>query len=76
MSPLSRRDCSPPQTLAAAGSALPLGPAALASAPPATKQVPSAYRYKVGDAEVTVISDGIRTMPLSDTFVRNSRARR
>lgn len=71
MSPLSRRDLLTAATLAAAGSALPLGPAALASAPPATKQVPSAYRYKVGDAEVTVISDGIRTMPLSDTFVRN-----
>lgn len=34
-------------------------------------QVPSAYRYKVGDVVVTAISDGMRTIPLSDTFVRN-----
>lgn len=38
---------------------------------PAGKQVPSAYRYKVGDAEVTVIADGLRIMPLPDAFVRN-----
>lgn len=34
-------------------------------------QVPSAYRYKVGDVVVTAVSDGMRTVPLSDTFVRN-----
>ncbi|WP_374250260.1 MBL fold metallo-hydrolase [Xanthobacter sp.] len=34
-------------------------------------QVPSVYRYKVGDVVVTAISDGMRTIPLSDTFVRN-----
>lgn len=44
---------------------------AAAKAPPAGQQVPSAYRYKVGDAEVTVIADGLRTMPLPETFVRN-----
>ncbi|MBN8916384.1 MAG: MBL fold metallo-hydrolase [Rhizobiales bacterium] len=42
--------------------------AAKASGP---MQVPSAYRYKVGDVVVTAISDGMRTIPLSDTFVRN-----
>ncbi|MFG1400050.1 MBL fold metallo-hydrolase [Roseixanthobacter pseudopolyaromaticivorans] len=42
-----------------------------AGAPMATAQVPSAYRYKVGSFEVTAVSDGARTGPLSDTFVRN-----
>lgn len=44
---------------------------AFAAAPQATSQWPSAYRYKVGAIEVTAISDGARTMPLPDTFVRN-----
>lgn len=44
---------------------------AFAAAPQATSQWPSAYRYKVGAIEVTAISDGARTMPLTDTFVRN-----
>lgn len=47
--------------------------AAKATAPAAApaSQVMSAYRYKVGDVVVTAISDGMRTIPLSDTFVRN-----
>jgi glyoxylase-like metal-dependent hydrolase (beta-lactamase superfamily II) len=40
-------------------------------APAAGKQVPSAYRYKVGDVEITAIADGMRTFPLPPTFVRN-----
>lgn len=44
----------------------------LAAAPVATGgQAPSVYRYKVGDVVVTAVSDGMRTIPLSDTFVRN-----
>ncbi|MFG1348770.1 MBL fold metallo-hydrolase [Xanthobacter autotrophicus] len=38
---------------------------------PQAGQVPSAYRYKVGDVVVTAVSDGMRTIPLTDTFVRN-----
>lgn len=55
---------------AAVGAGVAVPPAAAAT-PPAGRQVPSAYRYKVGDIEVTVISDGLRTMPLPDNFVRN-----
>ncbi|MBB6306656.1 MBL fold metallo-hydrolase [Xanthobacter tagetidis] len=40
-------------------------------APAAGRQVPSAYRYKVGDVEITAIADGMRTFPLPPTFVRN-----
>ncbi len=45
---------------AAALAAAPMIPAlpAKAAAPAAGKQNASFYRYKVGDAEVTVISDG------------------
>ncbi|MES2750569.1 MAG: MBL fold metallo-hydrolase [Pseudomonadota bacterium] len=60
---------------AAALAATPLFPAlpALAAAPAAGKQNASFYRYKVGDAEVTVISDGASTFPLGDTFVLNAK---
>lgn len=43
-----------------------------AAAPPASKQVNSWYRYKVGDIEVTVVADGARSFPLPDNFVSNA----
>ena len=53
--------------------AAPLLPAiqAEAAAPIADKQAPSFYRYKVGDAQVNVISDGVNTFALPETFVLN-----
>ena len=59
---------------AAAAVAAPLLPAirAEAAAPPVAKQVPGVYRYKVGDFEVTVVTDGGRTIPLTDALVRNA----
>src|SRR5688572_9059894 len=58
---------------AAAATALPLAAAspAHAAAPPAGKQAPGFYRYKVGSHEVTVVTDGARTQPLPDNFVQN-----
>ena len=44
---------------------------ASSAAPPAGKQAAGWYRYKVGTIEVTVVTDGARAFPLSDTFVRN-----
>jgi len=44
-----------------------------AAAPVADKQAPSFYRYKVGDIEVTVVSDGRYTFPLEDTFILNAK---
>jgi len=60
---------------AAAIAAAPLLPSlpARAAAPVADKQAPSIYRYKVGDALVTVISDGVNTFPLADSFVVNAK---
>ncbi len=50
---------------AAAIAAAPLLPSmpAKAAAPVADKQAPSFYRYKVGDIQVTVISDGKNYLP-------------
>jgi glyoxylase-like metal-dependent hydrolase (beta-lactamase superfamily II) len=44
---------------------------ARAAAPPAGKQAPGVYRYKVGEFECTSVSDGARTFPMPDGFVRN-----
>ncbi len=71
MTDLTRRSAL---TAAAAIAASPLLPAGMANAaaPIAAKQVPGVYRYKVGDIEVTVVTDGGRTVPLADTLVRNA----
>src|SRR4051794_26592979 len=60
---------------AAAIAAIPLlsSKPAGAAAPVADKQAPSFYRYKVGDIQVTVVSDGRNTFPLEDAFIRNAK---
>ncbi len=61
---------------AAAGTAAAMLPAAKESAhaamPLQGKQNPGWYRYKVGDYEVTVVTDGAGTFPLPDKFVANA----
>lgn len=47
-------------------------PPAPSSAAVAARPMPSAYRYKVGDVLVTAVSDGVRTFPMPDGFVRNA----
>ena len=44
---------------------------ARAAAPAAGRQAPGFYRYKVGEFELTQITDGARTFPMPDGFVRN-----
>jgi glyoxylase-like metal-dependent hydrolase (beta-lactamase superfamily II) len=46
---------------------------ARAAAPAAGKQAPGFYRYKVGDIEVNVITDGVARAPLADNFVTNAK---
>src|ERR1700719_2416657 len=46
---------------------------ARAAAPVADKQAPSFYRYKVGDIQVTVVSDGRNTFKLEDSFITNAK---
>src|ERR1035437_6883329 len=48
-----------------------MGRSALGSAPAAGKQAPGFYRYKVGDYEITQLSDGARTFPIPDGFIVN-----
>src|SRR5687768_4857014 len=44
---------------------------ARAEAPQIGKQAPNFYRYKVGDFEVSVVSDGVIKLKLPPTFVAN-----
>ena len=46
--------------------------AARAAAPQATKQAPSFYRYHVGTHQITVISDGVTSVPRPDNYVVNA----
>src|SRR5689334_18609730 len=52
----------------AAASTLP----AQAAAPPADKQAPSLYRYRVGDLEITALYDGVWYRPIDDKFIRHA----
>ena len=57
---------------AVAGAAFTLAPqGAHAAAPLAGKQVSGFYRYKVGDIEVTVVTDGVNRFKLPENFVAN-----
>ena len=60
---------------AAAAAAAPLAAtsSADAAAPPAGKQVPSYYRYKIGDYELTTILDGVRQVKLDVSPIRNAK---
>jgi glyoxylase-like metal-dependent hydrolase (beta-lactamase superfamily II) len=60
---------------AAAATVLPIAATSptRAAAPPAGKQAPGFYRYKVGSHEITVVTDGARTFPLPDNFVLNAK---
>ena len=60
----------------AAGAALALSSVAApvptyAAAPPVGKQAAGVYRLKVGAFEVTQLSDGVRSFPMPDAFVKN-----
>ncbi len=75
MTELSRRSVL---TGTAAATAIVLSPfdgrsPARAATPPAGKQAPGWYRYKVGSFEVTAVTDGARTFPLADSYVKNAK---
>ncbi|MDB5599970.1 MAG: Beta-lactamase [Xanthobacteraceae bacterium] len=76
MTQLNRRHLLSAAALAgAAGALAPLvgTTPALAAAPPVGKQAAGWYRYKIGDMEVTVVTDGARPGPLADNFVANAK---
>ena len=66
------------RSMLAAAAATALAPHALtsvarAAAPAAGQQVPGVYRYKVGSIEITVVTDGVNRLPLTDGFVLNAK---
>jgi glyoxylase-like metal-dependent hydrolase (beta-lactamase superfamily II) len=63
MTELSRRAVLTAGAVGAAALASGVFPA-VAAAPPAGKQAPGYYRFKVGDYEVTVLNDGVLKFPL------------
>ena len=73
MTVLSRRRVLTAAAAATLAPALaPLAPSRpRAAAPPAGKQAPGWYRYKVGSIEVTVVTDGANTFKFADNHVTN-----
>ena len=70
MSAMTRRSFLAASALAGAAAALP-HPAA-AAAPEARMQGPGAYRYKLGDYQLTALYDGTWFLPIDDKFVHNA----
>jgi glyoxylase-like metal-dependent hydrolase (beta-lactamase superfamily II) len=73
MTDISRRTLLAGSAVAGASLTLKTEDAAQAAAPQAGKQVTGFYRYKVGDIEVTVVTDGANRMKLPDDFVSNAK---
>jgi glyoxylase-like metal-dependent hydrolase (beta-lactamase superfamily II) len=71
MTLLTRRAVLAGAAATTALSPLATSPPAQAAAPRAGKQAPGWYRYKVGSIEITAVTDGARSNPLTDTFIRN-----
>jgi glyoxylase-like metal-dependent hydrolase (beta-lactamase superfamily II) len=69
---LSRRSLLTGAAVIGTASAFGPMPGARAAAPVAGKQNAGWYRYKVGDFEVTVVTDGMNSNPLSDAYVSNA----
>jgi glyoxylase-like metal-dependent hydrolase (beta-lactamase superfamily II) len=65
---LSRRAFIATSAVAAGSLAFP----AYAAAPLSAAQSPGAYRYKLGDYQITAIYDGTWYLPIDDKFVRNA----
>jgi len=74
MTILSRRSILAGAAAGAAATALGWAQRAFALAPPAGKQAASFYRYKLGSLEITVLSDGVARVPVTDAFVLNVKA--
>jgi glyoxylase-like metal-dependent hydrolase (beta-lactamase superfamily II) len=75
MSQITRRNAlTGAATVTAAGALASVGGSdvAQAAAPLGGKQNSGWYRYKVGDFEITVVTDGVSFGPLSDQYVQNA----
>ncbi len=74
MTTLTRRTLFSAAAAVTAGTAFgPMASPAHAAAASSDKQAPGIYRYKIGEAQVTVVTDGARTFPLADGFILNAK---
>src|SRR5262245_32354836 len=71
MSILSRRSILAGTAAGAAASAFKWTMPARALAPVAENQAASFYRYKLGSMEITVLSDGVAKVPVTEAFIPN-----
>ena len=75
MSQVTRRNaltCAAAVTVAGALSSVAGSDVSQAAAPLGGKQNSGWYRYKVGEFEITVVTDGVSFGPLSDAYVQNA----
>jgi glyoxylase-like metal-dependent hydrolase (beta-lactamase superfamily II) len=74
MSELTRRSVIAGAAAGAAAAVSPIASSspASAAAPVSGKQTAGWYRYKIGDFEITVVTDGIVVSPLADNYVTNA----
>ena len=73
MSELTRRSALAGAAVAALAGGLAATPRGRAAAPAAGAQAPGFYRYKVGTIEITVVTDGVNRLPVTDEFVLNAK---
>lgn len=75
MTQLTRRQMLVGTAAAAVASAVPFAaPSPVGAVAPAVgRQTPGIYHYKVGSIEVTVVTDGINRLPITDGFVLNAK---
>jgi glyoxylase-like metal-dependent hydrolase (beta-lactamase superfamily II) len=74
MTKLTRRTALTGVAAAATAAIVPIGAASpvRAAAPATGKQAPGFYRYKLGDFEITVVTDGANRMKLPENLVANA----
>jgi glyoxylase-like metal-dependent hydrolase (beta-lactamase superfamily II) len=75
MTEFTRRELLAGAVAASAATSVPLAASspATAAAPPVGTQAPGWYRYKVGDIEVTVVTDGANKFKFNDDHVTNKK---
>ena len=71
MNTITRRNLLAGTAGATAAAVLPFEPPAKAATPPAGKQAPGWYRYKIGSIEITVATDGVARFKMAEDHVTN-----
>jgi glyoxylase-like metal-dependent hydrolase (beta-lactamase superfamily II) len=73
MNNVTRRNLLAETACAAAGAVLPFDTSVsvMAATPPAGKQAPGWYRYKIGSIEITVATDGVARFKMAEDHVTN-----